>query len=368
VNLRIPGPTPCPPDVLAAMSRPMVDHRGPETAEILARVAPKLKAAFQTENDVLLVTTSGTGGLESAVVNTLSPGDAVLAVSIGNFGERFSGIATAYGADVTKLKFENGAAADPTKVRAALAERPGTRAVLITHNETSTGVTNPLADLAATVRAEAPDALILVDAVSSLSSIPVKTDAWDLDVVVSGSQKGWMLPPGLAFVAISARAWQANETARMPRYYFDLKKHKQALDTGSTPWTPALSLFFGLDVALELLEAEGWEQIYARHQHCADLTRQGVKRLGLELLADERYASNTVTAVKAPPGLDVSRLRKTLRERHNVVVGGGQADLSGKIFRIGHLGLVQEEDIRETLAALAEALPVAGYQPAAAAV
>lgn len=366
MNLRIPGPTPCPPEVLAAMSRAMVDHRGPEMSELLHRSAPRLKTAFQTASDVMIVTTSGTGGLEAAVANVLSPGDKVLSVSIGNFGTRLAQIASAYGAQVTKLAFENGQAADPEQVRAALAADPDIRAVLITHNETSTGVTNPLEQLAAAVRPA--EALIIVDAVSSLSSIPVKVDAWDLDVVVSGSQKGWMLPPGLAFVSLSDRAWDAYGRATMPRFYFDLGKHRDNLAKGTTPWTPAVSLIFALDVALDMLEAEGWESIYARHQVCADLTRAGVKRLGLELLADEQFASNTVTAVKAPPDLDVSKLRKVLREQFDSVVGGGQAELSGKIFRIGHLGLVQEDDMRQTLTALEQALPIAGFTPAGAAV
>jgi aspartate aminotransferase-like enzyme len=345
------------------MSTPMVDHRGPELAELIRRVTPRLQTAFQTESDVLIVTTSGTGGLECAVVNTLSPGDHVLSVSIGNFGERLAQIASAYGARVTKLRFENGEAADPARVAAALRENPDVKAVLVTHNETSTGVTNPLAQIAEAARPSG--ALLLVDAVSSLSSIPVKSDAWGLDVVVSGSQKGWMLPPGLAFVAMSARAWEAYERATMPRFYFDLGKYRDATAKGQTPWTPALSLYFALEVALDMLEAEGWEAIFSRHQACADAARAGVRRLGLELLADERFASNTVTAVKAPEGLDVSRLRKVLREEHGVVVGGGQAELTGKIFRIGHLGLVTEEDIAETLAALKQALPAAGFAPAA---
>jgi aspartate aminotransferase-like enzyme len=364
VNLRIPGPTPCPPEVLAAMARPMIDHRGPEFAALQEGILPRLKSAFQTKGDVLIVTASGTGGLESAIVNTLSPGDRVLAVSIGNFGERFAQIARAYGADVTTLRFESGAAADPDQIARALAADPSIKAVLVTHNETSTGVTNPLEQIAAAVRPSG--ALILVDAISSLTSIPVKSDAWGLDVVVSGSQKGWMVPPGLVFVSMSERAWQAYERATMPRYYFDLRLYRDSIARGQTPQTPAVSLYFALDAALDMLEAEGWESIYTRHQSCADLTRRGAKRLGLELLADERFASNTVTAVKLPPGVDVSRLRKTMREQHGVVVAGGQGALSGKIIRIGHLGLVNEEDMRATLDALEQALPVAGFTPAAA--
>jgi aspartate aminotransferase-like enzyme len=361
VNLRIPGPTPCPPEVLAAMSTPMVDHRGPEMAELIRRTTPRLKAVFNTDRDVLTVTTSGTGGLECAVVNTLSTGDHILSVSIGNFGERFAQIASRYGARVTKVGFENGRAADPAVLARALDDNPDVRAVLVTHNETSTGVTNPLAEIAEVVRPSG--ALLLVDAVSSLTSIPVKMDEWGLDVVVSGSQKGWMLPPGLAFIGMSDRAWEAYGGATMPRFYFDLGKYRDSAAKGQTPWTPAVSLHFALDVALDMLESEGWEAIFARHQVCADRTRAGVKRLGLELLADERFASNTVTAVKAPDGLDVSTLRKTLREQYGVVVGGGQAELSGKIFRIGHLGLVSEADVDQTLSALEAALPLAGYTP-----
>jgi aspartate aminotransferase-like enzyme len=366
VNLRIPGPTPCPPEVLAAMARPMIDHRGPEFAALQTKIVPRLKSAFQTEGDVLVVTASGTGGLECAVVNTLSPGDRVLAVSIGNFGERFAQIARCYGADVTVLAFEAGQAADPEQVARALAADPTIKAVLVTHNETSTGVTNPLEQIAAAVRPSG--ALLLVDAISSLTSIPVKTDAWGLDVVVSGSQKGWMVPPGLVFIAMSERAWAASTRATMPRYYFDLAQYRASMKIGQTPQTPAVSLYFALDVALDLLEAEGWESIYSRHQVCADMTRAGAKRLGLSLLADERFASNTVTAVQVPPGVDVGRLRKVLREEHGVVVAGGQGALSGKIIRIGHLGLVHEDDIRATLNALERALPAVGFTPAAAAV
>lgn len=364
MNLRIPGPTPCPPEVLAALARPLVDHRGPEIAPIVRGAGQRLARAFGTEQDVMVLTTSGTGGLEAAVVNTLSPGDHVLAVTIGNFGDRFAQIATAYGARVSKLAVDWGEAADGERVRAALAEHGDVRAVLVTHNETSTGVTNPLAEIAAAVRET--EALLLVDGVSSISSIPVKMDAWGIDVAVSGSQKGWMLPPGFAFVAMSDRAWAAAAAARMPRFYFDLAKHRDAAAKGQTPWTPAVSLYFALDVALDLLEAEGWEAVFARHQVCADLTRSGVRRLGLDLVpADDRFASNTVTAVRMPEGVDVSLLRKTLREQFGTVVGGGQGQLSGKIIRIGHMGLVDEADITSTLAALEAALPIAGYAPVA---
>jgi aspartate aminotransferase-like enzyme len=294
------------------------------------------------------------------VVNTLSPGDRVLAVVIGAFGERFAAIAQAYGAEVVRLEYEWGRAADPDDARRVLSRDPRIKAVLVTHNETSTGVTNPLKALAAVVREH--ERLLLVDAVSSLGAIPLETDAWGLDVVVTGSQKGWMVPPGLAFVSVSQRAWEAYREAKMPRFYLDLGRHKEALERGQTPWTPALSVLFGLDVALEMMEAEGLENIFARHARIGEMTRQGVKALGLRLLADERYASNTVTAVVVPDGVDERALRRLLEDEYGVVLAGGQGKLSGKIFRIGHLGWVTEEDIRDTLDSLAQALPRVGYQ------
>ena len=361
-NLRIPGPTPCADEALQAMSRQMINHRGPEFGAMLQRLTNGVKKVFETKNDVFILTTSGTGAMETAVVNFLSPGDRVLVVSIGAFGDRFADIAQTYGADVTKLSFELGTAADPAKLDQALSEGDY-KAMLITHNETSTGVTNPLAELAAVARKH--DVLIIVDAVSSLSAIPCKVDAWDMDVVVTGSQKGWMVPPALAMISVSARAWKAYESAKMPRYYFDVGKARKYLETDQTPWTPAISVFFALDVALEMMLAEGMENIFARHARIGKLTREGAKALGLELLADERFASNTVTAVKVPAGVDGKALNKLMREEYDTVLAGGQASLAGKIFRIGHLGLVNEKDINDCLAALKAALPRVGFVPAA---
>jgi aspartate aminotransferase-like enzyme len=359
-NLRIPGPTPVPPDILEAVGRPMVDHRGRPFAALIQRSVERLKEFFQTKQDVLIFTTSGTGSMEAAVVNTLSPGDKVLVVSIGAFGDRFAKIAETFGAQVTVLPYEWGQAADPEDVRKALAADPEIKAVLVTHNETSTGVVNPLAEIAQVVR-EA-DRLLLVDAISSLGAIPCDMDGWGLDVAVTGSQKGWMVPPGLAFIALSERGWEANESARMPRFYMDVGKHRDFLQKGQTPWTPAVSIFYGLDVALEKMAAEGMESVYARHAKIGQMVREGIKALGLELLAtDERNASNTVTAIKCPEGVEVAALRRMLEDEHNVVVAGGQGKLAGKIFRIGHLGLVSEEDIRHALDALAEVLPKVGY-------
>lgn len=360
VNLRIPGPTPCPDDVLEQVGRQMINHRGPEFAGILERTTKRLKYFFQTKNDVFILSCSGTGAMESAVVNVLSPGDRVLVVSIGVFGDRFAQIAQAYGAVPTVLKFEMGTDADPQKVADAVRADPALKAVLVTHNETSTGVTNDLGAIANAVRAARPDLLLIVDAVSSLGAIPLPVDEWDLDVVVTGSQKGWMVPPGLAMCSISERGWKAYEQAKMPRFYLDYGKAKDYLSRGQTPWTPVISVFFGLDLALEKLEQEGLQNIFARHARIGQMTRDGVKALGLELLAEERCASNTVTAVKIPEGADGPALVKKMREEQHVVLAGGQGPLTGKIFRIGHLGLVSEADIQNCLDALRTVLPQVG--------
>jgi aspartate aminotransferase-like enzyme len=337
----------------------MINHRGPEFAVILDRVTKRVKEVFLTQNDVYILTTSGTGVMETAVVNTLSPGDRVLAISGGAFGDRFANIAKTYGADVSRLDVEWGKAADPDDVRRALAADAAIKAVLIVHNETSTGVTNPLAEIAKVVREF--DKLLLVDAISSLSAVPVRTDEWGLDFVVSASQKGWMVPPALAMVSVSPRAWEAHAKAKMPRYYFDVTTAKDYLERGQTPWTPAVSVFYGLDFALGMMAKEGLENIFARHRRIGQFTRDGVKSLGLELFADERFASDTVTAVKVPEGVDGKALGKLCREEYDLVMAGGQAKLAGKIFRIGHLGFVSQEDVKAALDVLAKALPRAGF-------
>ncbi len=358
-NLRIPGPTPCPPPVLEAMSRQMVNHRGPEFMRIVNDSTDKLKQLFQTKNDLFILTGSGTGGLEAAAVNVLSPGDKVLSVSIGVFGDRFAAIAQTFGAEVIPLKFEWGKAAEPDAVRQALKDNPDIKAVLITHNETSTGVTNDLGSLCAVVKEFGK--LLLVDAISSLGSINLPVDEWQCDVAVTGSQKGWMVPPGLAMVSVSPQAWEAHEKAKMPRFYWDFTRAKNYLAKGQTPWTPAVSIFFALDIALDMMLKEGLEHIFARHARIARTARDGIKSLGLSGFADEKYASNTVTSIAGSNGLDIARLRKIMREEHQIVLGGGQQKLDGKVFRIGHLGLVTEEDIKAVITALKIVLPQAGF-------
>jgi len=359
-NLRIPGPTPCPDEVLQAMTKQMINHRGDEFAKILNDATAKLKELFQTEQDVFVLTGSGTGGLEAAIVNTLSPGDTVLSVSIGVFGERFAAIAEHFGAEVIPLRSEWGKAADVDAVRQALQAEPKIKAVLVTHNETSTGVTNDLASISSVVKQF--DKLLLVDAISSLGSINLPVDDWHLDVTVTGSQKGWMAPPGLAMVSVSQEAWQAHAKAKMPHFYWDFSKAKSYLEKGQTPWTPAVSVVFALSVSLEMMLREGLPNIIARHAQVGKAARDGIKSLGLSLFADESFASNTVTAVAASDGLDTKKMLKILREEHKVVLAGGQQKLDGKVFRIGHLGWVTENDIEIVMSALKVVLPQAGFR------
>jgi aspartate aminotransferase-like enzyme len=358
MQLRIPGPTPCPPEVLKAMGKQMINHRGKEFGEMINRITAKLKELFQTKNDLYILTGSGTGSMEAAVVNMVSPGDKVLSVANGVFGNRFADIAEGYGAEVTRLKFDWGKPVDPDAVRKALKADPKIKTVLVTQNETSTGVTNDLKAIAAAINEF--DKLILVDAISGLGCIDLQTDAWKCDVVVTGSQKGWMVPPGLAMVSVSERAWKAHAQAKTPRYYWDFTKAKSYLEKGQTPWTPCISAFFALDVSLDMMMKEGLTNIFARHAKLGDMTRKGVKALGLSLFpGDEKYASNTVTAVNGSDSVNASKLQQILRDEYKVVVSGGQGDLIGKIFRIGHLGWVTEADIKETLGAIGKALPKA---------
>jgi aspartate aminotransferase-like enzyme len=350
-NLRIPGPTGLPPTVRQAGGRQMTNHRGPEFAAMLERILSGMKPFFGTTSDVAMLTCAGSGGLEAAIVNTLSPGDRVLAVSIGSFGDRFAKIAGVYGADVTKVDVEWGQAADPQAVRDALTAAPGYRAVLLTHNETSTGVMNPIPVLAVAIRDAAPDALILVDSVSGLGAVPFEMDAWGVDMVVTGSQKAWMAAPGLAMIAASKRGWEAMETARMPRFYLDLRAHRDAAANGQTPFTPAIGVVYQVDEGIRLMTAEGPASIFARHEACAAASRAGLQALGFELFADVRYASRTVTAVNLPEGHDWKTFNGALKS-HNLVLAGGQGKLTGKIFRLGHLGSVTVEEILGAIAVL----------------
>ena len=361
MNLRIPGPIPVPDDILDEMSRPMINHRGPEYKDLLFSTTDRLKRVFETKGDVWIITGSGTAAMEAAVVNTLSPGDKVINATIGVFGNRFTDIASVFGADVITLSFPFGEAIDLDILRKTLEDNPDTKAVMVTHNETSTGVANDLEAVAGVVKGEF-DKLILVDGISSVASIPISTDAWGLDVVATASQKGWMLPPGFAFLSFGERAWQSHAEAKMPRFYFDVAQYKKYYEIGQPPFTPSVSVMFALDVALDQLLSEGMGTVYERHAAIGQFTRDGVKKLGLDLFPrDESTASNTVTAVTVPGGVDAAALVANLRTEHGVVISGGQASLAGKIFRIGHMGRTTEDEIQDVLDALEDVLPGVGF-------
>jgi aspartate aminotransferase-like enzyme len=361
-QLRIPGPTPLPERVVRAMNRPLIDHRGPEFAAILAEVTAGAKRVFKTKNDLLLLTSSGTGGLESAVANLVSPGDEVVVALCGNFGERFAGLAAAYGCDVVRLEFEWGRPVEPDDLAHVLSNHPKAKVLLLTHNETSTGLTNPLRELARVGR----DAgrVVVVDGVSSISSIDIETDAWGIDVAVSGSQKGWMAPPGIALVSVGDRAWEQQARSHAPRYYFDWKEAKTWADKGMTPFTPAIPVAFALQEGLHMLEEEGLENVYERHARLARATQAGLEALGFELYAREGYRSNTVTSALPPAGLDVNALRKLLNDKYAVVIAGGQGKMTGKMVRVGHLGAIGEGDVVQVLWAIERALEELDIAPA----
>jgi len=360
LNLRVPGPTPVPEDIRAAGAQQMINHRGPEFAELINSVHSGLQHIFQTKQEVSILTASGTGAMEAAVVNSFSPGDKVLSISIGVFGNRFAQIAEIYGAEIVKPTIPYGSAADPELIKNELEKNPSIKGVLVTHNETSTGVTNDIKSIAKVVKSF--DKLLLVDAISSLGCIPLPTDEWNCDVVISGSQKGFMVPPGLAFGVQSDAALSASKTATMPRFYFDFERHTSYYHRGQTPWTPAVSIFYGLDLALKKMLNEGLANIFTRHEKTATKVRSAVKEIGLKLFAeDEQSASNTVTSVRIPESVDAKRLLGLLRTEHNIVLAGGQADLDGKIFRIGHLGYVEEKEIDEVIEKLKVVLPEVGF-------
>ena len=370
-QLRIPGPTPLPERVVRAASRPMIDHRGPEFAELLADVTEGARHAFETQNDLLVLTASGSGGLESAVANLVSPGDKVVVALCGNFGERFAGIAAGYGCELTRLEAEWGQPVEPDDLARVLEAQPDARVVLLTHNETSTGVTNRLAELAAVARSAGR--LVVVDGVSSVSSMPIEVDRIGVDVAVSASQKGWMAPPGIAFVSVSERAWEFSERARSPRYYFDWKAARKQAQGGSTPWTPAVSVLYAVQEGIRMMEEEGLPSVYARHRRLADAMGAGLQAMGLQLFAAEGYRSATVTSALPMPGLEVSAYRRLLREKYGVVIAGGQGKMTGKLIRVGHLGAVSDGDVVQVLWAMERALedldmaPTDGRSMAAAA-
>ena len=354
-NLRIPGPVPLPDEVLAVAGSQMINHRGPEYAEMLDQMSSNLKTVFMTNNDVYFITASGTGAMEAAVVNTVSPGDKVLSIIIGVFGERFAEIAEAYGADVDRLNFELGNAADLDAVRENIRKNPHIKAVIFTHNESSTGVSNPLKELCTVIHEES-DALILVDAVSSAGGVPIAVDAWGVDVVATASQKSWVSPPGIAMITFSKKAWAAYAKSTMPKYYLDVQQYEDYLKIGQPPFTPCLPAMFTLQIALQSMVEEGIENVFQRHHEIAEHTRKGASSIGLDLLPDPKFASNTVTAIRLPDDVDGKKFLSDVNDNFNVVLGGGQKSLTGKIFRIGHMGWVEKSHIDEALNAASQTL------------
>jgi aspartate aminotransferase-like enzyme len=347
--LLTPGPTAVPPEVLAALAEPVIHHRSPDFRTLFERVRGRLQEVFRTENDILLLTASGTGAFESALVNLLSPGERVLAVSAGNFGERWAKLAAAYGCDVEMLTYPWGETPQPDDLARRLDETEA-RIVTLVHSETSTGV---VADVESLVtQCQEAGAIAVVDAISSLGAVPLETDAWGIDVVVTGSQKALMTPPGLAFVSVSERAWAKAEQASLPRFYWDWQRFRRSLATNDTPFTPATSIVVALDRALELLLTEGLEQAFARHRALGRACRAGVKAMGLELYSPDDDSAAVLTAALTPEGVDAVELRLALRDRYGITIAGGHGDIADRLFRIGHIGYVDLFDITTALAAV----------------
>lgn len=357
--LMIPGPTPVPPGVMNAMSRPMFGHRSEEFAEMHKNITGKLQKVFQTNNDIFVLTNSGTGSMETAVANTVSRGDKVLTLVGGKFGERWSELAAAYGAEVLQEDFEWGTPVDLKRVEERLTAHPDIKVVFATFNETSTGVVNDIEGLGKLV-AKTP-ALFVVDGVSGVGGIEIKTDEWNVDILVTGSQKALMLPPGLAIVSVSRKAWEVIERNSSPRYYFNLLKARKSMEKWNTAFTPAVSLFVGLDAALDIILAEGLDNVYQRHKLLRDATRAAINALGLKLMAEDNYASPVITSVYAPEGIGADDIRKVLKQEYGIIFAGGQAKLKNKIFRIAHMGFADKMDVLLAISGLEMALARVGY-------
>jgi aspartate aminotransferase-like enzyme len=358
--LLTPGPTPVPPEVLAELAKPVIHHRERDFREIYERCLARLQDVYRTRNDVLMFTTSGTGAFESAVANLTSAGDRQLVLSAGNFGERWAGMVRAFGADLIHARLEWGETPEPEDLRSALADAGDVKVVYLTHSETSTGVVCDVQALAAV--AKEAGALVVVDAVSSLGAVPLESDLWDIDVVVSGSQKALMCPPGLAFASVSAAALAASANATAPRYVMDWERTRKGQAKLDAPFTPAVSIVRALDVALGLLLDEGLEAAFDRHARLGRACREGAKAMGLELFSPDEERSAVVTAIRAPGGVDSTAVVKGLRDRFGMTIANGQGDLKGKIFRIGHIGWFDIFDITSALAAVELVLTDAGAE------
>ena len=357
--LLTPGPTPLPPQVAEAMSRPIIHHRTPQFQAVLKEATEGLKYVFQTKGDVFILASSGTGAMEAAVVNLLSPGDTAITIQGGKFGERWTEICKNYGITPEVIDVEWGKAVDPAEIEKRLKINPKIKAVFTTLCETSTGVVNDIAAIGRVIRDT--NAVLAVDAISGLGAIDLQTDASSCDVVVSGSQKGLMLPPGLSFISVSPKAWKLIESSKSPKYYFDLKAAKKAWEATDTPFTPAITLIIALCEALKMIKQDTLENVFRRHRKMADATRAAVKALGLGLFAPSA-SSDVVTAVKVPEGIDGEKLVKTMRDTYGITIAGGQSELKGKVFRIAHMGFIEEFDIIAGISCLEKVLAQMGYK------
>lgn len=352
--LMTPGPTPLPPQITEALSRPIIHHRTPQFQTILKQAEEGLRYLFNTENEVFILASSGTGAMEAAVANLLSPGDTAITVEGGKFGQRWTEICQAYGVNCEVIKVQWGMAVEPNEIKSRIRDQgTGIKAVFTTLCETSTGAVNDIQEIGEVVR-NSP-AVLVVDAISSMGAIPLLTDAWSCDVVVSGSQKGLMLPPGLGFISVSPKAWNSVAKSKCPKYYFDLKSAKKSLDKSDTPFTSAISLVVALNEALKMIKQEGLENVFLRHKRMAKAVRQAAKALRLELFAPTA-CSDAITSIRMPSGIDGQKLVKTMRDSYGVTIAGGQADLKGKIIRIAHLGYMEEFDIIIAIACLEKVL------------
>ena len=353
MNFRLPGPTPLPPQVLTALGREMIPHRGPAFRALYSETLELVRKMHRTDGDVLTWAATGSAGWEVAVVNLLSPGDPVLIAVNGNFGERFAGVAGRFGIDVRRIDIPWGQAVQPGQLRSALQEHPEVRVVFLVHNETSTGVTNPLRELAEVVRDHG--ALVVVDAVSAAGALPLEVDAWGIDFVFSGSQKAWMCPPGLLIVAAGPRAWAAQQRSTYPRFFWDMSEAKKWSDQGMTATTPPLSMIYAFRAALGMVADEGLEQVWERHRRLGVMTRAGIAAAGLRLFAPMGFESDTVTAFLPPPDVTAKQLLEMLRRDYGVEAQGGQAHLADLLIRVGHMGWVHEPEMRQAIDAIADA-------------
>lgn len=356
--LLTPGPTPVPPQALALMAEPIFHHRTPQYRKIFNRVSHDLKEIFQTQNDVFTFTSSGTGAMEASIVNFLSPGDLIIVAHAGKFGERWLNLAKAYGIHVIEIKAPYGESISPTGIEKTLKENPSVKAVYTTHCETSTGVTYDIQKIASIV--SKTNAILVVDAISGLAADPLPQDEWKVDVVVSGSQKALMLPPGLGFMSVSQKAWGLNQSAKCPRFYYDLALYKKALQDSDTPFTPALTIVIALEETLKIIKDKGMINLLEETRALANATREALQAIGLKLFSKSGH-SNVLTAVCVPNGIDGEKLIKVMRDDKGVTLAGGQGEMKGKIFRIAHMGFITKEDLFAGIEILCETLNEFGY-------